>query len=72
MLIFVIKKKRSNNSAQLETIFVLLVDINVIQTHGLGVITCAVAAVSVRVQLPSRVTGAFHCGLVLLTHLAAL
>lgn len=35
-------------------------------------VTCAVTGVPVSVKCPSRVTGALHCGLVLLTHLAAL
>lgn len=37
-----------------------------------GSVTCAVTAVSVWVECPSWITGALHCGLVLLTHLAAL
>lgn len=59
----------------IKTAFVLLVDTNGIQGQrqkSSGAATCAVAAVSVWVQRPSRVTGAFHRGLVLLTQLAAL
>lgn len=37
-----------------------------------GSVTCAVAAVAVRVQRPPGITGALHRGLVLLAHLAAL
>lgn len=43
-----------------------------IKKGKVGSVTCAVTAVSVWVKCPSWVTGALHCGLVLLTHLAAL